>query len=208
MSRVSWSGRIISVQPRIGLTRSFDERYHSYHGYSLFLEGVVDGEERQFSVGVGEGTYEKHQFQVGDQVSGQAIPVVDERSQPVEFYRASKLQVVKRAEKEGAQPPPWHGVAPSLAVYRGRGHRRLSARTYASRCASCMWGCRMPVTIIVDKWKPEVQRYRFETFCYGPKSCRFYKAGPRLLVPGRRGVTWEEDDWIDEYETDHRGPDE
>lgn len=206
--KVSWSGRIVSVQPRIGLTRSFDERYHSYLGYSLFLAGIVDGEARQFSVGVGEGTYQKHQFRVGDEVSGVAMPVADAKQQPVEFYRASKLQVLKRAEQEDAQPPPWHGVAPSLEVYRGRGHRRLSARTYATKCVSCVWGCRMPVTIIVDKWKPNVKRYRFEAFCYGPKSCRFYKPGPVRIVPGRRGTVWAEEDWVDEGQTAHRGPDE
>lgn len=33
--KTAWSGRIIAVQPRIRLTRSFDERYHSYQGYVL-----------------------------------------------------------------------------------------------------------------------------------------------------------------------------
>ncbi len=208
MKKVPWSGKITSVQPRIGLTRSFDERYHSYLGYSLFLDGIVGGEARPFSVGVGEGTYRKHQFRVGDEVSGEAVPVADKRKQPVEFYKTSKLRLLKRADPEDAQPPPWHGVAPSLGTYRARGHRRLSARTYTSKCASCIWGCRMPVTIIVDHWNPEVKRYRFETFCYGPKSCRFYKPGPRRVVPGRRGMVWEEEDWIDEDATAHRGPDE
>ena len=31
MDKIAWSGRIVSVQPRIRLTRSFDERYHGYH---------------------------------------------------------------------------------------------------------------------------------------------------------------------------------
>ena len=68
---------------------------------------------------------------------------------------------------------------------------------------------------------------RFETFCYGPRSCTLYKAGaPRKMpgrkvpgrkvpgrkvpgrkvpgrkVPGRKGMTWVEE------ETTHRGPDE
>jgi hypothetical protein len=28
------------------------------------------------------------------------------------------------------------------------------------------------------------------------------------VVPGRKGMTWEEEDWVDEDETSHRGPDE
>jgi hypothetical protein len=62
--------------------------------------------------------------------------------------------------------------------------------------------------MIVDQWQPSQKRYRSETFCYGPKSCRFYRAGPRRTVPGRRGMTWEEPDWVDEEATAHREWDE
>jgi hypothetical protein len=86
MDKVTWSGKIVSVQPRIRLTRSFDERYHSYLGYCLLINGVVDDEAREFSVGIGKGAYEKHQFCVGDEVSGAAVPVTDERKDPVLFF--------------------------------------------------------------------------------------------------------------------------
>ena len=64
----------------------------------------------------------------------------------------------------------------------------------------------MPVELFIDPWNPSY-RYRFETFCYGPRSCTFYKAGaPRKMpgrkVPSRKGMTWVEE------ETTHRGPDE
>ena len=208
MEKTPWSGRIISVQPRIRLTRSFDERSHSYLGYCLVIEGVIGGESRQFSIGVGKAAYRKHQFQVGDEVAGESLPVADERKEPVEFYKTSKLKVLRRYEGGTESPPPWHGVAEELETYRYRGHRRLSARTYKSKCRSCVWGCRMPVTMIVDHWNPSKKRYRFETFCYGPKSCSVYKPGPKRTVPGRHGMTWEEPDWLDEESTAHRGPDE
>jgi hypothetical protein len=207
VEKISWSGRVISVQPRIRLNRSFDERGHSYLGYCLVIEGLIDGETRQFSVGIGKAAQAKHRFQVGDEVSGQSVPVADPRKEPVEFYRASKLQVLERSSEPAGEPPPWHGVPPDLETYRWRGHRRLSARTYASKCTSCIWGCRMPVEMIIDPWQPTM-RYRFETFCYGPKSCAFYQAGPRRVVPGRKGMQWEEPDWLDEELTAHRGPDE
>jgi hypothetical protein len=66
----------------------------------------------------------------------------------------------------------------------------------------------MPVEMIIDQWKPDVRRYRFETFCYGPKSCPFYAAGGTRKVPGRKGMVWEEEDWVDKSETSHRGDDE
>ena len=93
-------------------------------------------------------------------------------------------------------------------VYRERGHRRLDARTYKSKCLHCIWGCRMPVEMIIDQWNPGQVRYRFETFCYGPKSCPSYRAGATRKVPGRKGMTWEEKDWVDEDATAHRGEDD
>ena len=52
------------------------------------------------------------------------------------------------------------------------------------------------------------KKYRYETFCYGPKSCPFYKAGPTRKVSGRKGMSWEEEDWVDEDATSHRSMDE
>ena len=71
-----------------------------------------------------------------------------------------------------------------------------------------MWGCLMAVEMIIDQWNPERRRYRTETFCYGPLSCPRYKSGPARKVPGRRGMTYTEEDWIDDEATSHRGPDE
>lgn len=202
--KLNWTGRIMSIQPRIRLTRSFDQRSHTYLGYCLVIDGLIDGEETAFSVGIGKAAQAKHDFQAGDKVSGAAHPVTDERMEPVAYYKASKLKVLKRAAQQDETPPPWHGPPVDLQTYRERGHRRLAARTYESRCRSCVWGCRMPVEIIVDHWNPGQKRYRFETFCYGPKSCAFYKAGPTRKVPGRRGMSWEEEDWVDEDTTAHR----
>ncbi len=50
--KVSWNGKIISVQPRIRLLRSFDERSHNYMGYVLYVAGEIDGQKREFSVGI------------------------------------------------------------------------------------------------------------------------------------------------------------
>lgn len=126
----------------------------------------------------------------------------------VEFYKVSKLEVVSGAAVDNPDTPPWLGVPPELEVYRQRGHRRLVAKTYDTQCTTCIWGCRMAVEMIIDHWNPSQKRYRYETFCYGPKSCRFYKAGPTRRVPGRKGMSWEEEDWVDEEATRHRDLDE
>ena len=204
---IAWSGVVVSIQPRIRLLRSFDERSHTYLGYVLRLAGSVDGEPRSFGIAIGEAAHAKHRIEVGNALSGMGVPVPDQRRETAELYRISRLKVLNRADRAGA-PPPWHGVPPVLDVYRERGCRRLAARTYSASCTSCMWGCRMPVEIIVDHWNPGRKRYREETFCYGPLSCRIYKAGPTRKVPGRQGTTWEEQDWVDQDTVSHRDPDD
>ncbi len=57
---VSWRGEVLSVQPRIRLTRSLDERSHEYLGYSLRLNGKLGEDERRFSVAVGQGAWVAH----------------------------------------------------------------------------------------------------------------------------------------------------
>ncbi|SMC23748.1 hypothetical protein SAMN02746041_01831 [Desulfacinum hydrothermale DSM 13146] len=206
--KVAWSGRIVSVQPRIRLIRSFDERSHSYLGYVLRLDGTIADEPGEFIIAIGKAAQAKHRFQVGMEVSGLAIPVADPRRETAGFYKASGLKIRKEAEDDPPAGPPFLGVPPDLETYRSRGHRRLDTRTYDTKCTPCIWGCRMPVEMIIDQWNPSKKRYRFETFCYGPKSCAFYRAGPKRKVPGRKGMSYTEEDWVDEDATAHRGPDE
>ena len=168
--------------------RSFDERSHSYLGYVLRVEGAVGGEAGEFQIALGKAAQAKHRFQVGMEASG--------------------LKILKDAEGAPPAGPPFHGVPTDLETYRSRGHRRVDTRTYDAKCSTCIWGCRMPVEMIIDHWNPSKKRYRFETFCYGPKSCAFYRAGPTRKVPGRKGMSYTEEDWVDEDATSHRGPDD
>ena len=208
MDKRSFTGKISSIQPRIRLTRSFDEASHTYLGYALKISGNVDGEERAFALGIGKAAQAKHQFKVNDIISGAGLPVPDPEMEPVDYYKVSKLALVVEGER-GSLAVPWEAVPPQLEVYRERGHRRLAARTYDSKCISCMWGCRMPVEIIVDHWNPRSRRqYRFETFCYGPLSCKLYQAGPRRKVQGRDGMVYVEEDWVDWEAVGHREMDE
>lgn len=207
-SRLFWSGRLLGVQPRIDLTRSFDQRYDSYLGFLLLIEGEVGGASRSFTVRIGPGAQAKHAFRAGDLVSGIAHAVPDPEREVADLFKASGLELLSRGATEPRQTPPWLGVPPALQVYRERGHRRLDARTFRASCGTCRWGCRMAVEMIVDQWNPAVVQRRFETFCYGPKSCTLYRPGPTRKAPGRQGMSYEEEDWVDEDATSHRGPDD
>ena len=51
LGRLLWRGRLISVQPRIRLMRSFDQRSHRYLGY------VLGDEESELVVGIEKGAH-------------------------------------------------------------------------------------------------------------------------------------------------------
>lgn len=206
--KVSWTGRIVAVQPRIRLLRSFDQRSHSYLGYVLRIGGLCGSDGGEVLVAVGKGAHAKHRFQAGMEIEGQAVPVEDERKETAAFYKASGIRVVKAAGDNPLAGPPVHGVPPALETYRARGHRRLDPRTYDAKCMNCIWGCRMPVEMILDQWNPTKRQYRVETFCYGPKSCPVYSPGPVRKVPGRKGMSYTEEDWVDEDATSQRGLDD
>jgi hypothetical protein len=208
MDKVAWSGRVVSVQPRIRLMRSFDERHHSYQGYVLRIDGNCGDESGEFQIAIGKAAHEKHRFRSGIKVSGLSVPVPDQRMETAGFYKTSGLKILKEDTSEPSIGPPFLGVPPDMETYRSRGHRRLDARTYDAKCTTCIWGCRMPVEMIIDQWNPSRKQYRFETFCYGPKSCAFYRPGPARKVPGRKGMSYTEEDWVDEDATAHRGPDD
>jgi hypothetical protein len=204
-AKIPWHGHVRSVQPRIRLLRSFDERSHLYLGYNLLIDGRIADEQRQFWVAIGKAAQAKHQLRVGDEVSGKGVAVGDPRMEAAELYKISALKLISRPGSDGTVTgPPWHSLAPELPTYRERGHRRLAAKTYDDKCLSCMWGCRMPVEMVIDHWNPRQRRYRFETWCYGPKSCTACRSGPKRKVPGRKGMSYTEEDWIDEDATAHR----
>ncbi|MDQ6858304.1 MAG: hypothetical protein M3Z65_04845, partial [Chloroflexota bacterium] len=175
---VSFSGLIISIQPRIMLTRSFDERTHTYLGYVLLIRGSVGAAERDVLVAIGPATHAELGLRAGDRVRGRALPVKEPRREIAELYKVSGLEVLERGALAAQSGPLWQDVPFPLPIYRERGHRRLDAKAYERTCYACMWGCRMPVEMIVDQWSPEIRRYREETFCYGPLSCSVYRAGP------------------------------
>lgn len=214
MNKLSFNGTITSIQPRIRLTRSFDEASHTYLGYAIKITGTIDSQEtipsnqNTFSIGIGKAAQAKFNFKVNDIISGDCLPVPDPEMEPTDYYKVSRLSKISEGE-QGSLSVPWELVPPELEVYRERGHRRLSAKTYDTKCSSCIWGARMPVEIIVDNWNPRGRRkYRFETFCYGPLSCKSYKAGPNRKVEGRNGMIYVEEDWVDEDMTGHREMDE
>ena len=104
--KTSFSGLVMSIQPRIRLMRSFDQRSHTYLGYVLLMRGSVGSIQRDVLVAIGATTQAKHLLRAGDRVSGDALPTSDPRSEIAELYRVSSLKVIKREARMSVSGPP------------------------------------------------------------------------------------------------------
>ena len=193
---VAFRGEVVAVKARIRLIRSFDQISHQYQGYTLCLAASDPQSGEVLRVAIGPTTHVKHQFQIGDFVSGKAQPVPDAQKDWANLHRASGIQVERRGPPEQRRlADPEGGIAPPLDVYREHGHRRLDPHTCATKCARCPWGLTMPTEIIIDQWNPSKKRWRLETHCYGPKDCLRYRAGAARKVPGRKPwMVWVDND--------------
>ena len=80
------------------------------------VKGTIDGHNGEFLVGTGKAAQAKHGFRVGDRVSGQSLPVLDNRLEVVEFYNTSGLKIIERFGKHS----PVVGCPTSLGNLSGK----------------------------------------------------------------------------------------
>ncbi len=196
--KVTWSGKIVSVQPRTSVWRyKLDNRTHYYNGYNLFLDGEVNGLRGPFSVAISEKQQKKFDFFIGDEIRGSAWTKKRPAAEYAGYYRAGSFRVINKAERGEVSPPPFSiSPVPDMEVYQWRGARMLSSSCYKGKCFQCVWAAMAAVAIEYD-WGKQ-QKYRYESFCYGPKSCRFYKKGRPRAVPYKGEGSYYDEGWMDD----------
>lgn len=205
--KIEWRGTIVSVQPRTTVWRyRLDNRTHYHRGYNLFLDGEANGMKTRFSVAVSEKQQRKLVFRIGDEAKGTAWTKMYDVSDYADYYRAGGLQITKKAEQAETTPPPYLIEPPDMATYERRGARMLSAASYKGKCFQCAWATMSAVEIEYN-WGVS-KRYRFESFCYGPKSCKLYKMGKPRAVPYKGCGSVYDEGWMDDLCTQYRGEDE
>jgi hypothetical protein len=205
----TWQGTLQGIQPHVRLFRVYDvPTWDEYIGFVLLMSGWFAGEAEDYRIGVRRLTLTKHDLRVGDELAARSAPPDPTEHDIVDGLGARQLKVLKRGPRRPSSPPPWRGVPPALKVYIERGFRRLSATTYRSKCTSCIWGCEMAVETRACSWGVQQPQFRREAFCYGPKSCSLYQAGPERRIEGIDGRVYIEGDAEDEERTSDRGWDE
>lgn len=221
--KICFVGRMVSVQVRSTAWRFLlDNRTHRETGYNLFLVGTVDGDnaqagtdtqedsghdaEHSFSVAISEKQQEELRFHTGDLIKGTAWTKKCPRWEYADYYKAGALKKIQSGEDLPDQVPPWLSEVPDLESYAWRGARLLDGRCYKGKCQQCKWAAMANVTIEYDFGVS--QKFRFESYCYGPKNCKFYKIGkPRSVTYKGMGTLYDEG-WLDEICTENRADDE
>lgn len=206
--KIKFQGIVRAVQVRSDVWRyRLDNRTHSHRGYNVFLEGLVDDEERTFTIAISEKQQQKLHICIGDELRGTAWTKLDPKREYADFYRAGALKVLSRGpEPDENAKAPWAGGVEPLAVYSERRCRMLDTRRYKSKCLTCKWAAMANVIIEYDFGVS--QRLRFESFCYGPKSCPLYTMGRPRAVPYKGMGSLYDEGWLDEDMTAHRDWDE
>lgn len=206
--KISFRGVVRAVQVRSDVWRyRLDNRTHSHTGYNVFLDGVADGEERAFCVAISERQQQKCHIRIGDELSGTGWTKLYPKREYADFYRAGALKVISRGiDPDDESHPPFTDEVEPLATYAYRQCRMLDARRYKSKCLPCKWAAMANVIIEYDFGRS--QRLRYESFCYGPKSCPLYTMGRPRAVPYKDMGSVCDEGWLDEDMTAHRNWDE
>jgi len=206
--KIEWRGTIRSIQPRTTVWRYvLDNRTHSHIGYNLFLDGEAGGMEGQFSVAISEKQQEKLGFRIGDEVKGTAWTKLYEVTDYADYYRAGGFKIIERLKQaDRTTAPPYMLTPPDLETYEWRGARMLSKASWKGKCFPCVWA-NMAAVEIEYNWGVS-KKYRFESFCYGPKSCKLYKMGKPRAVPYKNRGTFYDEGWLDDICAENRGWDD
>lgn len=206
--KISFQGTVLSVQPRSNVWRyRLDNRTHSLTGYNIFLTGVAEGEEKKFVVAISEKQQMKLRCHIGDVISGTGWTKKYPDLEYADYYRAGALKKAKEGPAVNSESSePWTDEVPELSVYDWRGCRLLDKICWNKKCFTCKWAAMANVTIEYN-WGVS-QKFRFESFCYGPKNCSLYKMGRPRAVPDKQLGSVYDEGWLDDICTENRGDDE
>ncbi len=206
--KIKWKGRIVSIQPRTRVWRYVtDNRTHYHIGYNLFLEGLSDEGVESFAVAISEKQQLKGAFRIGDIISGTAWTKKYPEREYADYYRAGDLKILERSTQVEETSSPWTGPLPEMDVYEYRGARMLSKSLWKGKCFTCFYAAMSNVEIQWD-FDKNIKKYRYESFCYGPKSCKYYKPGSARSVPYKGRGSALDTGWLDDLCTENRGWDD
>jgi hypothetical protein len=173
-------------------------------GYNLFIEGCSSEGKKQYVVAISEKQQLKMLFRIGDVIKGTAWIKQYVEREFADYYRSGSLKILNRSvDSLEISAQPWIMLPPTMQTYEERGARLLSKSLWETKCFKCIWANMANVEIQWD-FDKDIKKYRFETFCYGPRSCKLYKMGRARSVPYKNRDSAIDDGYLDELCTEGR----
>lgn len=116
MTKLTWTGTVTSVQPRIRAKRPPNERSHTTHGYIIGLVGTIEGQPRDFRVVISQAAQTKLQIRIGDVIAGSGESPLGPDVEYFDVYKVTKLKVTSPAPAERDRTPPCLNPKPTIDI--------------------------------------------------------------------------------------------
>lgn len=173
-------GRVLSLRPRLILTKFEGETEASCPGYILTLtgsltEGLQAPVSQTFTVALGPATLKKREIGVGDLLRGDAHPVPEGlRDTPADLYKVGVLRTIAPAETAPPPDPPRTDplLTPEATLTTAR--RALAPESLLSEqgsCRHCGYGVLVCVVRLTDPRNYRSGQWQQVPACLGPKDC-------------------------------------
>jgi hypothetical protein len=173
-------GRVVSLRPRLVLTKFEGTTEASCPGYILTLEGTTtEGTAlpvgRTFTVAIGPATMQNREIALGDLLRGDAYPVPDELPDtPAELYKVGVLRLIARTETEITLDPPRTDAPLAPDAVEKAPRRALAIKCLLSErgsCRDCSHAVLACVVRLTDPRSYRTGRWTQVPACLGPESC-------------------------------------
>ena len=173
-------GRVMSLRPRLILTKFEGETQAHCPGYVLTLEGTLtEGMStpvgKVFTVAIGPATMLSREIRIGDLLRGDAHPVPEELPDtPADLYRVGVLRTIAPAETVPTPDPPRTDppLSPEDAAKVPR--RALAIKCLLSEqgsCQACGYGVLVCVVRLTDPRHYRSGHWQQVPACLGPQDC-------------------------------------
>jgi hypothetical protein len=188
-SAVRFWGTVLSVKPRLVLTKWEGETTARGDGVLALIEGMSTEDDSRpelgrFMVAFGPATVVRHGLAVGDLLRGDAHRVPDSaHDTPADLYRVGVLRTIARAGDPGTSAPREPDppltdppLTPEKAEIAPRRPLRPANLDAAGPCCLCGYGVVVPVVRLSDPRQYRNGRWSHVPACLGPQDCPHYAA--------------------------------
>ncbi|WP_309716066.1 hypothetical protein [Armatimonas sp.] len=176
-------GRVISLRPRLVLTKFEETTEASCPGYILTLEGTTtEGAEppvgKTFTVAIGPATMQNREIALGDLLRGDAHYVPEGLPDtPAELYKVGVLRLIARTETPITPDPPRTDPPLSPDAVEKAPRRALAIKCLLSEkgsCRDCSHAVLACVVRLTDPRNYRTGRWTQVPACLGPEDCRYF----------------------------------